>query len=229
MRITTTTALALAAMTLAVSGCGESADTPGEAVTDRTATERTSPEQPMPAAGAEQRDPTATQAPQPQPGAKRVETPVIDANGNEIGTLTIETQQQGLRLAMQVEGLTPGPHAVHFHQHGRCDPPEFKSAGDHYNPAGASHGRPDMDEDPRDQDHHVGDMENQDVDDQGTLNTVLVNHTATLDDGPATLLDEDGSALIIHADPDDYESQPSGNAGARVACAVVGTAQTTGT
>ena len=228
----TTNVLAVAAFMLA--GCGETADTPGEAITEHTAEERATPEQkraeqPAPAAGADQRDPAARQDPQSQLGQdRRVESPIIDPNGNEVGTLTIEPEQQGLRLEMQVEGLTAGPHAVHFHENGRCDPPEFQSAGNHYNPAGAPHGRPDTDEDPQDQDHHVGDMENQEVDGQGTLNTVMVNYTATLDDGPATLLDEDGSALIIHADPDDYESQPSGNAGARVACAVVGSAQTTG-
>jgi Cu-Zn family superoxide dismutase len=57
------------------------------------------------------------------------------------------------------------------------------------------------------------------------LDTVMVNYTATLSEGPTTLLDEDGSALVIHADPDDYESQPAGNAGSRVACAVVSRAQ----
>lgn len=213
--------------TLALTGCGESAETPGEAVTDRTG-------EAAPRSADEPRSQPETEpAQQPRTGpavgeVTSVETPVIDGEGKEIGSLSIEPAEQGLRLTLHVEGLSPGPHAVHFHEHGRCDPPEFQSAGGHYNPADAQHGMPDMDEDAMDQDHHVGDMLNQDVGDQGTLDTVLINYPATLTQGPTTLLDEDGSALVIHAEPDDYESQPSGNAGSRVACAVVSSAQATG-
>ena len=225
---------------MAIAGCSDTADdaaTPGEAVTDRTASER-------PGSYDSARDPDTAPAPGDRPmgdaaasqtneGTQRgdpttVSTPIIDGDGNEVGTLIIESEQQGVRLAMKVDGLAPGPHAVHFHEHGRCDPPEFESAGGHYNPAGARHGRPNTNGDPEDQEHHVGDMLNQDADAHGILNTVMINYTATLEDGPATLLDEDGSALIIHEGPDDYESQPAGDAGGRVACAVITRAQAQG-
>jgi len=223
--LATTNGAALLALTVTMAGCGEqndSASTPDDALTERSdPAARPAPEAEPPQREATQPAPAAARTGEP----RRVDSPVIDTEGSEIGTLSIEPGQRGVRLALHVEGLSPGEHAVHFHEHGRCDPPEFESAGDHYNPTGAQHGMPDTDQDPEDQEHHVGDMLNQTVNDQGMLDTVMVNYTATLSEGPTTLLDEDGSALVIHADPDDYESQPAGNAGARVACAVVSRAQ----
>lgn len=218
---------------LFLGGCGDDdAATPGEAITDRTA---------EPAPQSSPADPTATEPTRPttppttQSGVEtasspveRLETVVIDGEGQQIGTLLVQTAEPGVRLTLSVTGLEPGEHAVHFHESGRCDPPDFQSAGGHYNPHSARHGMPDMDEDPQDPDHHVGDMLNQQVDEQGRLEAELVNHVATLDDGPNTLLDEDGSALVIHAGPDDYESQPSGNSGDRIACAVISRSEASG-
>ncbi|HEX7034382.1 MAG TPA: superoxide dismutase family protein [Pseudomonadales bacterium] len=235
--LATLTGAALLTATLLTGGCGNSEDdasTPGEAITDRTAepAPQSGPDDSRAAEPAREPTPPASQSSGDEStsgGAERIETVVIDSEGQQTGTLTVEAANAGVRLTLSVTGLQPGEHAVHFHEVGRCDPPDFESAGSHYNPHGARHGMPDMDEDPQDPDHHVGDMLNQAVDPQGRLETEMVNHIATLSDGPNTLLDEDGSALVIHARPDDYESQPSGNAGDRVACAVISRSEAQGT
>ncbi|MFW6093997.1 MAG: superoxide dismutase family protein [Pseudomonadota bacterium] len=156
----------------------------------------------------------------PRDAPEEVSATVIDREGNAVGSLVIHPRRQGVRLDLQVSGLQPGTHAVHFHETGRCETPDFASAGGHYNPAEADHGMPDADEEMNDQDHHAGDMLNQTVDDTGELNVQMFNQTVTLR-GENALLDEDGSALVIHADADDYQSQPAGNAGERVACAEI--------
>lgn len=211
---------------LALQGCGEQTGDTGDrqpAQEPGTQQPTTEPAQAPADAGATADEPGSSEAPW-------VETTLIDREGQEIGTLSLEPVEQGVRLAMHVEGLSPGPHAVHFHQQGRCDPPDFQSAGGHFNPAGARHGMPDNDEDPSDPDHHAGDMLNQDVNDNEILDTVMVNSSVTLSRGQEnSLLEGDGTALIIHADPDDYESQPSGDAGDRVACAPITSEQTVGT
>ncbi len=166
------------------------------------------------------RDLTGTEVRATRPA--RVETTIIGREGNSIGSLSIEpAEQSGVVLTFHVEGLEPGVHAVHFHERGRCDPPDFESAGGHFSPAGARHGMPDTDSDMNDPDHHAGDMLNQTADDLGTLDQIVVNRSVNLDSGPNRLIDEDGSAFIIHAGADDYVSQPAGNAGPRVACAVI--------
>lgn len=147
---------------------------------------------------------------------------LIDGEGRTVGTVHwAERDGGGVELTLQASGLTPGPHAVHLHETGACDTPDFKSAGGHFNPAGAPHGEMDQDADPKDPDHHAGDMPNQTVAEDGTLKVTINNRSVSLVDGPNTLLDEDGSALVIHAGVDDYTSQPAGDAGARIACAVI--------
>jgi Cu-Zn family superoxide dismutase len=217
-------AVALAAACLTLTGCGaettEDAETTGTEPASQTAAEG-----PAATAADDVAEPTGTEVQAERPD--RVETTVIGTDGNEIGSLSIEPLEQGgVELTLHVEGLQPGEHAVHFHSHGRCDPPDFTSAGGHYNPADARHGMPDADADMQDPDHHAGDMLNQTADDQGTIDSLIVNRSVTLRDGPNRLLDEDGTAFIIHAQPDDYESQPSGNAGPRVGCAVISEART---
>jgi Cu-Zn family superoxide dismutase len=105
---------------------------------------------------------------------------------------------------------------VHIHQTGACDPATgFKSAGDHYVPRDAEHGFQ-VESGP-----HAGDMPNQWASDEGLLRADVVNPHVTLGDGEATLFDTDGSAIVVHSGLDDYESQPSGNAGQEIACAVI--------
>jgi Cu-Zn family superoxide dismutase len=139
----------------------------------------------------------------------------IDARGSQIGLGTLTQVDRGLLITAELSGLPPGEHAFHVHQTGRCDPPSFQSAGDHYAPQGGQHGflasgGP-----------HAGDLPNRRVTEGGRVNIEEFTSFVTLTGGDSPLLDRDGSALILHARADDYRSQPSGDAGDRIACAVV--------
>jgi superoxide dismutase, Cu-Zn family len=138
-----------------------------------------------------------------------------DAQGQQVGTATLEEGVSGVRIDVDVTGLTAGTHAFHIHQTGECTAPEFSSAGGHFNPTNAQHGL----ENP--QGPHAGDMQNFDVSDDGTADFAVDNDRVTLAAGTNSLLDTDGSALVIHASADDNVSDPSGNAGDRVACGVI--------
>lgn len=133
-----------------------------------------------------------------------------DANG----TLTLRAEGDGLRISGELAGLKPGSeHGFHVHENGDCSAPDATSAGGHFNPAGQAHGS--MDANP----HHVGDMPNQTANAQGVADVNVLVHDMSLD--PGSDHNVIGRALVVHAQPDDYQSQPSGNAGARIACGVI--------
>jgi len=117
-------------------------------------------------------------------------------------------------IRLDLTGISPGEHAFHVHAIGKCDPPDFKSAGAHFNPDETKHGLMNP-EGP-----HAGDMPNLHVPESGKLSIEVLNPLVTLRQDRA-LLDEDGSALVIHAGADDYTTDPAGNAGDRIACGVV--------
>lgn len=151
-----------------------------------------------------------------EPAPQRATATFIDADGRKLGTATLLQTPAGVLIEMSLTGLPAGVHAFHVHEKGVCDAAgRFESAGKHYAP--------------RDQQHgllvpggpHSGDMPNQFVAADGALRAEVLNPHVTLGAGPATLFDADGSALVIHAKADDHRSQPSGNAGDRIACAVV--------
>ncbi len=147
-----------------------------------------------------------------QDGAKAA---MKDAKGQDVGTIALSESGGGVTLKLNLKGLPSGEKAFHIHETGKCEPP-FKSAGDHYNPTGAKHGK-EADGGP-----HAGDMENLKVGDDGTVSLTVVNEMVTLKKGEKTsVFDEDGSAIIVHAKADDYKSQPSGDAGDRIACGVI--------
>lgn len=132
-----------------------------------------------------------------------------DATGTPIGfALFIEGRHGGVRTLVRASTLTPGLHGLHIHAIGECTPP-FTSAGGHHNPAGATHGS------------HAGDLPNLVVDRHGRGRANEVTTRATLSPGPVSVFDADGSALVIHAGPDDLVTDPTGNSGARVACGVL--------
>jgi Cu-Zn family superoxide dismutase len=121
-------------------------------------------------------------------------------------------------LAVRVEaaGLAPGVYGVHLHAVGRCDPPGFASAGPHWNPTGRQHGR----DNPAGA--HLGDLPNLNVgaDGRGAV-AFEVRGASLLEGGANALLDADGAAVVVHAQADDYRTDPSGNSGARIACGVL--------
>jgi Cu-Zn family superoxide dismutase len=153
---------------------------------------------------------TAFAQPAPQATAE-----MRDANGQVVGTATITQEGNGIRVALQGRNMPPGQHGIHFHEVGRCDPPGFMSAGEHYNPTGRQHGLQNP------QGPHAGDLPNLTVAANGTAQYNAVNNLLTLGSGQTTLFDADGSALIIHANADDNVSDPAGNSGGRIACGVV--------
>jgi Cu-Zn family superoxide dismutase len=125
------------------------------------------------------------------------------------------TQQDGyVEITGEVMGLTPGQHAFHVHEFGDCSAPDASSAGGHFNPEKKPHGGPD------DENRHVGDLGNITADESGKATISVKDKLITLH-GEHSII---GRAVIVHGDKDDLKSQPSGNAGTRVACGVVGIA-----
>jgi Cu-Zn family superoxide dismutase len=137
------------------------------------------------------------------------------ADGKEIGTATFSPTKGGVKVAVQVSGLSPGKHGIHIHAVGRCEPPDFKSAGPHFNPLGKEHGLRNP------AGAHAGDMPNLSVGRDGKASATFTARGATLDGGPGSLFKPGGTALVIHAHPDDQKTDPSGKSGARIACGVI--------
>lgn len=148
---------------------------------------------------------------------KDVSAPIMDTAGKEVGTVALKQTPSGVLVTAHVMGVAPGEHGFHFHQKGTCEASEkFTTAGGHFNPNEHQHGLM-VEGGP-----HGGDMPNQYADASGMMMTQVLNTGISLDkDAPNSIWDEDGTALVIHAKADDYKSQPSGDAGGRVACAVV--------
>ena len=133
------------------------------------------------------------------------------ADGSPRGSATFTDGAQGVAVQVTAAGLPAGEHGIHVHTVGRCDPPKFETAGAHWNPTNKQHGRDNP------QGAHAGDMPNLTIgaDGSGTASFTLAGESL------AQLLDADGAALVIHAKPDDYKTDPSGDSGDRVACGVV--------
>ena len=151
---------------------------------------------------------------EPQGGAPM---PLIGANGQTVGQVRAWQTAGGVTFRIDATGLPHGVHGIHVHTVGRCDAPDFTSAGEHWNPATKKHGFNNP-EGP-----HAGDLRNVEVAANGTLGATVTLAGASLT-GPAAagvLIDEDGAALVLHAAADDYVTDPSGNSGDRIACAVL--------
>ncbi|TNE52751.1 MAG: superoxide dismutase family protein [Sphingomonadales bacterium] len=139
---------------------------------------------------------------------------LIDGNGQELGHVSLDLIGEKLILATTGHGLEPGEKAFHLHMVGECDAPDFTSAGGHLNPLGRMHGRL------NDAGAHLGDLPNIYVAEDGSFMAeaeISGDATTTLE----SIQDDDGTAVMIHAGPDDYITDPSGDAGSRVACAVL--------
>ncbi|HHU19727.1 MAG TPA: superoxide dismutase family protein [Bacilli bacterium] len=143
---------------------------------------------------------------------------LINQEGRQVATATLSEQKTGgVKIKLEGDNLPPGVHGFHIHDRAVCVPPDFESAGAHYNPTNSKHGF-DHSEGP-----HAGDLENITVSEDGTVFVEVEAPLVTLNpDGENTLFTDEGTTLVIHAEPDDYISQPAGNAGARIACGVIG-------
>jgi Cu-Zn family superoxide dismutase len=162
------------------------------------------------------------------PNAQLVATedsPLFDTEGENVGSATLSERDDGtVEVVVNVEQLPPGEHGIHIHETGVCDSggdEPFGSAGGHFNPTGVSHGAPPDSGTPESNRGHAGDLGNITVGDDGTARLSIGTDRFTLSPGPSSLLDEDGSAIVVHADADDLTTDPSGNSGARIVCGVI--------
>jgi superoxide dismutase, Cu-Zn family len=137
-----------------------------------------------------------------------------DAQGAEVGKATLTATPSGVLISLDLTALPAGDHAFHIHAVGKCEPPKFESAGPHFNPGTTKHGLMNP------QGPHAGDMPNLHVPEGGKLKVEVLNPTVTLS-AESALLDEDGSAIVVHGGADDYQTDPAGNAGDRIACGVI--------
>jgi Cu-Zn family superoxide dismutase len=147
--------------------------------------------------------------------AQTAKAQLRNAEGKDVGIATLTQTPSGVLIALAVRGLPPGEHAFHVHAAGKCEPP-FTSAGGHFNPGARKHGLMAMDG------HHAGDMPNLHIPASGELNVEAVNVSITLEkDKPNSAFGPNGTALVVHAGKDDYKTDPTGEAGGRIACGVV--------
>jgi len=134
------------------------------------------------------------------------------AGNRAAGTVTFTPMGDRVRVVAKVTGLTQGMHGFHIHEKGDCSAADAMSAGGHFNPTNKPHGNPAAG------DHHGGDMPMLEADAGGNAALDVTLDTITLDTGASGVV---GRAVVVHKDPDDYKTQPTGNSGARVACGVI--------
>jgi superoxide dismutase, Cu-Zn family len=193
---------AAAAVLLAGAACERRADVP--------------PAQPM-EGGAEQPVLPPEQGVAPGAPAGGFVVELLNARGENVGGARLESEGEGVRVSVRVSGLTANQeHGIHFHGVGTCDPPDFQSAGPHFNPQNTQHGL----ENPAGP--HAGDMPNLRANAQGVADTTFVTTHVRMMTGLAnSLVREGGTAFVVHAQRDDQATDPSGNSGNRIACGII--------
>ena len=148
---------------------------------------------------------------------KSAHADIMNAQGAKIGTAKLKAVSGGVEIVVKVSGLTAGDHGIHIHTVGKCEGPDFKTAGGHFNPTSAHHGVNNaVDPHP-----HAGDLPNLTVAADGKGSASVVDKDVTLGDGANSLFHDGGTSLVIHAKADDLMSDPAGNSGDRIACGVI--------
>jgi superoxide dismutase, Cu-Zn family len=138
-----------------------------------------------------------------------------DANGRMVAQATLVELTGGVRIILEARDLPAGLKAVHIHATGNCEPPDFASAGDHFNPEHREHGILNP------AGPHAGDLPNLMIGRDGRGRLETFTERINLSSGPLSIVDGDGVALVVHAAPDDFQTDPSGNSGPRIACGTV--------
>jgi superoxide dismutase, Cu-Zn family len=150
-----------------------------------------------------------------QMASPKAHADIINAQGQKIGTADFSQTDAGVAIKVDVSQLAPGTHGIHIHAVGKCEGPDFKSAGGHLNPDMKKHGTENPDG------PHAGDMPNLEAGTDGQTHTTILAKGVSLGSGPNSLFHDGGTAIVIHEKADDYKTDPSGNSGNRIACGVV--------
>jgi Cu-Zn family superoxide dismutase len=150
-------------------------------------------------------------------GPKPVIVKMMDGKGQSVGTATISAKKsgQGVDIKLDLHGLPPGEHALHIHAVAKCEGPAFTTATGHFNPDTKKHGLENPDG------AHAGDMKNFTVTAKGTAKATVSDERVTMGTDNHSIFTNGGTALMIHAKADDYKTDPTGNAGDRIACGLI--------
>ena len=150
-----------------------------------------------------------------EPAAAPQTIALSGADGRPVGTVTASEDANGVTIKIDASAIPVGTHGVHLHEKGMCEGPDFKSAGAHWNPAAKQHGRDNP------MGAHLGDLANFEIGAAGTATTIFLVGGVSMNGAEYALADADGTSLVVHATADDYKTDPSGNSGDRIACAVL--------
>ncbi len=150
-----------------------------------------------------------------QYGSPAATAELRNAKGEVVGRASFWEDAKGVRIVAEVQGIPAGAHGIHLHAVGKCDPPEFTTAGGHFNPGGKKHGFSNP------AGPHAGDLPNLRVGPDGKGRLEYVATQVTLGAGATSLFGPDGTAVVLHARPDDDVTDPSGDSGARIACGII--------
>ncbi len=147
-----------------------------------------------------------------QPPVKEAIADIKPTKGNKVkGKVSFTLIENGVKIVADIDNLTPGKHGFHIHEFGDCSAEDGSSAGGHFNPTHMAHGSPELLE------RHVGDLGNLEANEEGHAHYVRIDKMLQLE-GPNSII---GRSVVVHADPDDFTTQPTGNSGGRLGCGVI--------